>query len=209
MTPPKLAGIYLAYACLLGAGLGLVYGFLRPLRRRMTQIADGLFVVTVLLTWVYFSFRICDGALRLGYWAGFAAGGFAWDRTLGRLLQPVFSIFWDGICSFLGFPIKIIRKIFKKIYIFTKKLFASWKKSGTIKCDKLPFSGKNAGGHRHGKPESSPSPHSSGVQTYPHDDQSSGSVRYCVVYSHAADPAGRPSERPKAKRGSAGSGPAV
>ena len=44
MIPPELAAHRFAYACLTGAALGAVYGFLRPLRPRRTTLAAGLFV---------------------------------------------------------------------------------------------------------------------------------------------------------------------
>ena len=99
MTPPETAGANLAAACLLGALSGLVYGFLRPLRRRSAWAADSIFVLFTFLVWLYLGFGICGGDLRLGYWMGLLTGGFLWEMTAGRLLQPVFSGFWK--CLFL------------------------------------------------------------------------------------------------------------
>ena len=45
MTAPALAAERFGIGCLLGAGLGLWYAFLRPLRRRRTGFADVLFLL--------------------------------------------------------------------------------------------------------------------------------------------------------------------
>ena len=44
MTPPALAAQRFGLACLLGGGLGLCYGFLRPLRPKRTALSDLLFL---------------------------------------------------------------------------------------------------------------------------------------------------------------------
>ena len=75
MTGPRDAAVRFALACLLGGGLGLVYGFLRPLRPRHTGLADGIFLPVLVWTWLYLGFEICRGDLRLGYTAGLAVGG--------------------------------------------------------------------------------------------------------------------------------------
>ena len=59
MTAPALAARFFGTACLLGAGLGLLYGFLRPLRPRHTLAVDGLFVTVLLWTWICLAFGIC------------------------------------------------------------------------------------------------------------------------------------------------------
>ena len=76
MTAPSLAARYFCLACLLGAQLGILYGFLRPLRPGFAALADGIFVLAMFRTWLTLGFQICGGDLRLGYTAGLAAGGF-------------------------------------------------------------------------------------------------------------------------------------
>ena len=45
MTPPELAAGRFLAACLLGAQLGVWYGFLRPLRPRWTALSVSLFLL--------------------------------------------------------------------------------------------------------------------------------------------------------------------
>lgn len=135
-------------SCLLGLLLGVVYGFLRPLRPKHTVIADGLFLLFLIWAWLYHGFAVCRGDLRLGYYAGFPIGAVLWCKTLGRLFSPVFILFWKGIGGIfhgLTFPFKIIYKKIKNFFIF---LLASAKKTGTIK---LKSNGKKKGGARDGK----------------------------------------------------------
>ena len=70
MTAPLIAARHLGSALLLGAGLGLFYGFLRPLRQRRTWLADSVFLTVFFWVWLYLSFALCGGDLRLGYTAG-------------------------------------------------------------------------------------------------------------------------------------------
>ena len=81
MTAPALAAGRFLAACGIGALLGLFYGFLRPLRPRLTHLCDLLFVIAAFFGWLYLGFGVCLGDLRLGYTAGLAAGGFLWEKT--------------------------------------------------------------------------------------------------------------------------------
>ena len=102
MTAPGLALRLLAAWVAAGAALGLWYDFLSPLRPRHTAAADLAFLGAGLAVWVYVSFGICGGDLRMGYLMGGTAGAWLWRRGPGRLLTPVFRAFW----RFLG---KILR----------------------------------------------------------------------------------------------------
>jgi hypothetical protein len=75
--------------CLLGAGLGFVYGFLRPPRKKHPHLSDLCFSVAAVWAWLQLSFGVCDGDLRLWYTAGLGLGAVAWEVTFGRLLRPV------------------------------------------------------------------------------------------------------------------------
>ena len=75
MTATAAAAGRFGMACLLGAVLGAVYGFLRPLRPKWTFLADTLFLAAAVLAWLRLSFGICQGDLRLAYTAGLAMGG--------------------------------------------------------------------------------------------------------------------------------------
>lgn len=120
MSTPAQALQCLGWSCLLGMGLGIVYGFLRPVRPR--ALADVLFLICTGWTAVYLGFGICRGDLRLGYAAGLLAGGVAWDLTVGRLLRPVWRGFWDvfakGIRA-IGIPTQKILKKVKKMKNFS------------------------------------------------------------------------------------------
>lgn len=114
MISPALAWGQFLTACLLGAGLGLVYDFLRPLRPRFTALSDLLFLGVLGYTLVYLFFGVCRGDIRGGYALGLAAGGFCWEWTLGRIFSPVFAGFWKGLGGlFPGFG-GTLEKIFSK-----------------------------------------------------------------------------------------------
>lgn len=145
MNTPEITAARFAAACLMGLPLGLLYAALRPLRPRLTALADGCFVAAVAGVWVVFSFAVCQGDLRFGYWPGLFLGAAAAERTLGRLLQPLFTRVWWVLGKVLSCPFRILKKIFLKCAKFFKILFASGKKSGTIgensKFRQNPFSG--------------------------------------------------------------------
>ena len=121
MTAPAQTALRFALGCLLGAGLGLLYGFLRPLRPRRTALADSLFVAAALAAWVYLSFGICRGDVRPGYTAALGLGALLWEATAGRPLRRVFQGFWQLLGSIFSLITLPFRKIFKKIRIFSKK----------------------------------------------------------------------------------------
>ena len=137
MTAPAAAAGRFAAAVLLGLAAGLLYGFLRPLRRRRNWAADLVFLAGLTALWVYHSFAVCRGDIRLWGLLGLLLGCRIWDVTVGRLLRPLFSWFWGalrGIFKVFLWPFTEILKIFP---VFVKKLFASGKKSGTIKWNFL------------------------------------------------------------------------
>ena len=53
-------------ACALGFVLGIFYGALRPMRRRFPRTADLFFCAALVPAWLYLSFALCRGDLRLG-----------------------------------------------------------------------------------------------------------------------------------------------
>lgn len=125
MTDPRTAGRCLVLALALGMGLGLIYGLLCVLGRRHRHLADVLFLPFLFYTWVYLSFAICRGDLRLGYTLGLFAGIFLEENTLGRRLRPLYLRLWRFLHS-------LLKKILQKMKKFFKKLFPIRKKSGTI-----------------------------------------------------------------------------
>jgi hypothetical protein len=153
MTAPALAARRFLLALAVGAGLGVVYGFLRPPRRRFTQIFDGIFVLVTLWAWVYLSFGLCKGELRFGYTMGMLLGAVLWEMTAGHLLRPVFAGFW----KFLGYFWLPFEKLFTIFKVFLKKLFAKYKIWVTM--DRIITRrrrGSRTGGAYHGKTQKDP-----------------------------------------------------
>ena len=132
MTGPALDGWRFLCACLIGLPLGLYYGFLRPLRPRHCFISDLLFLPALGYAWLYLSFAVCRGDLRLSYCAGLLIGAIFWELTFGRLLRPVFKRFWRVNSRIFRGIFNLFEKIFKKIRVFSKIVFALWKKWFTI-----------------------------------------------------------------------------
>jgi hypothetical protein len=133
MNSPLPAAIRFGWALLLGAALGLYYGFLRPLRRKHVHLADLLFFPGLFVAWMYLSFGVCRGDLRLAYTMGLFAGAILWECTLGKLLRPFFSWVWRFAKALVGLILWPFEKIFLKIAQFAKFLFAIRKKRSTIK----------------------------------------------------------------------------
>ena len=125
---PAAAAYRMACALALGAALGLIYGFLRPLRPRHTLLSDGIFLAVTAWAWIYLCFGICAGDIRAGYAFGLLAGGIIWERTAGRPLRPVFIQFWRILDKSLG----LLLLPLKKFFAFLKFLFASVEKWVTI-----------------------------------------------------------------------------
>lgn len=125
---PAVAAYRMVCALTLGAALGTVYGFLRPLRPRHTLLSDGLFLAVAAWVWIYLCFGVCAGDIRAGFAFCLLAGGILWESTFGRWLRPFFFLFWKGMGALLdalGLPAK-------KFFVFSKFLFASVKKWVTI-----------------------------------------------------------------------------
>ena len=94
MTPPEAAAGRFAAAWILGVGLGILYAFLGPPRRHCLHLTDAVFLSAMAVAWIYLGFGICGGDLRLGYTAGLFGGTILGALSLGKLLQPIFCLFW-------------------------------------------------------------------------------------------------------------------
>ena len=121
--PPATGFVRLLWSLCLGFALGLGFDVVRPLRPRF--LGDLIYLCFLFWIWLYFTFGICLGDLRLGYLFGAILGVFLWEKGPGRLTKPFFAGFWN----ILSLPFKKFLKFFKKILNF---LFASRKKSSTI-----------------------------------------------------------------------------
>ena len=109
MTSPQIAGWRFLCGIAVGLFLGAWYGFLRPFGKRRRHLADLMFAAVLLPGWVYYSFAICQGDVRPGYWPSLLLGGWLFDRTVGRILNPVWVQFW-----------RMIGWIYRKFLIYEK-----------------------------------------------------------------------------------------
>lgn len=132
MTVPAIAAQRVLWALGAGAFLGLCYDFLRPLRRRRHAPGDILFLFVALYVWIWYSFQICRGDIRLGGTVALGLGMILWMGTVSMAVRKVFYWFWLAIFQILSVFTLPFAKIFKKIRYFIKKVFASGKKRGTI-----------------------------------------------------------------------------
>lgn len=129
MTAPAQAALQFAQGLGLGLCLGLVYSFLRPLRRGRAVLADLIFVACAFWAWLQLSFGVCRGDIRLGTTAALGLGVLAWELTAGRLLRQPIALLWLALRRLtalllrpLIYFLQIIRKIFKKVFASVKKM---------------------------------------------------------------------------------------
>ncbi len=117
---PQVVFLRIAAALGIGAGLGLIYDLLRPLRPRHTLLADGLFLPAAFYGWLELSFRVCQADIRLGYSAAMALGWVLWQAVPGRWIRPVIFRLWGLQCRILATVTRPVKKTFKKSLIFAK-----------------------------------------------------------------------------------------
>ena len=106
MIPPAEALRHFGIAFGLGCLLGVLYGFLRPLRPRLTALSDLIFLGFGFYAWLVLAFGVCRADIRLGCSSGLAIGCIVTDLTLGKLLRPIFFGFWRLVAKILHFWIK-------------------------------------------------------------------------------------------------------
>ena len=93
MNVPAVAAQRVLWALAVGAFLGLCYDFLRPLRRRRHAPADTLFVLAALYAWIWYSFKICGGDIRLGGTIALGLGMLLWLGTGSLAVRKLFYWF--------------------------------------------------------------------------------------------------------------------
>ena len=147
--------LHLWQALVLGCGLGLLYGFLRPFRPRW--LGDLIFMAALFYGWVYLVFGLCGANPRLGYTVFLLGGCLLWDSTFGLLLRPVFSSFWKYFSRTFHRIWEPFKNTRKKIGIFINFLFARSKKWVTIKCNLHPSKRTENRRNTHGKAKPLPS----------------------------------------------------
>jgi hypothetical protein len=130
---PAVSAYRLLTGLLLGGVLGVVYSFLLLPGEKHRHLMDLLFSAVSVWVWLYHSFSVCCGDIRVVYLLGMLTGLLLWKATAGTWLMPVFGVFWKFIGAVLGvflFP-------WKKFLYFSKILFASVEKWVTIESTKI------------------------------------------------------------------------
>ena len=115
MIPPAESARRLIAAALFGCALGLVYGFLRPLRKKSAAFGDVVFLLVFLFCLVELDFGVCGGDLRPWELSMVLLALTVWELTAGRLLRPLFFGFWGAIAGIFRPILSIGKKIQKKI----------------------------------------------------------------------------------------------
>jgi hypothetical protein len=214
MTVPSIAAVRFLTACFYGVLLGVLYGFLRPVRRRMTNFADAIFVAAAMWAWLRLSFLICRGDIRLGCSMGLAVGAVAWEMTLGKCLRRPFRWFWDGVGAILRFLTAPVRKIFKKTLTFLKKRIASARKLVTINWRNRRRNAAEVGGKSHGRISGKLEKNQVHTPSGQSAGQSGAAERGGIFYGsdpgyeHGSGAGSSKSRRPAPKRHGAGAGTA-
>ena len=116
----RVQALFLLLAAGLGAGLGLLYDLLRPLRRRTNDaLWDLLFCLAAALGCFCFAMYSGSGRLGSGELAAALAGFLLYVHALSPSVAPILERLTRGIGSiwiFMGAKLK-------KIQIYEKKFF--------------------------------------------------------------------------------------
>lgn len=149
MISPWEAALRFLWGLALGGGLGVCYDVLRPLRSKRNAPADLLFVLLSFQAWLYLSFGICGGDIRMDITAALGIGALLWIHTLGKPLRPVFYGFWRLVFRIFSVFFRPIQKIIKIFPHFSKKVFAYKEKKGTIEWSSRRHIRRRSGGTSH------------------------------------------------------------
>jgi hypothetical protein len=128
--------VEVAAALSLGAAVGLLYDFLRVVRRRVparftTLLCDFIFCTAAGLGLFVLGLTLGGGKTRAMLGVVAALGAALYFLTLTRLTMYLLEGFADIIGLFLrlcAFPAAFFLKNLKKYAIFLKKLFNYWRK---------------------------------------------------------------------------------
>ena len=116
----RAQALSLLLALLLGAGLGLLYDLLRPLRRRGgNTLWDLLFCLTAACLAFLFAMRAENGELGTGEMLLSLLGLVLYMQLLSPLLLP----FWERRIQEIGVFFRITQETAKKVPDRAKKLF--------------------------------------------------------------------------------------
>ncbi|MBQ1263965.1 MAG: spore cortex biosynthesis protein YabQ [Oscillospiraceae bacterium] len=133
--PVSLQAQQFFLSALLGVGFGFVYDALCAMRRqrpKLTAAADVFFGLFVLLALLLSALYIGGGRFRLFFFGGILLGAVFYFLALSRMMLAFWAAFW----RFWGRMFALIRRpltwICKKIAVFSKNIYASVKKWGTM-----------------------------------------------------------------------------
>lgn len=130
MTAPAVAALRFLLGLAYGIALGVIYDFLRPLRRRHNAPADLMFVVCALILWTIYSFKVCQADIRISTTAAMGLGTLSWVLLLGRGIRGIFYLFWNCVFTIFGWICLPFKKIFEIFLFFYKKAIGFWEKKG-------------------------------------------------------------------------------
>lgn len=135
MNGLQLIGLFTA--C--GAGVGLIFDFLRALRKAagagkiLTGVSDVLFwAAAVCCVWICM-LRFYDGRVRLFEFIAIGCGCFLYFMTISKAALSCFYAVFENIFKFIKFIFKILltpaRFLYKIISVYCAKLYAYIRKS--------------------------------------------------------------------------------
>ena len=181
MTAVAVSAGRFAAAWLVGMGLGLIYEVLRPLRPRLTALSDGLFVSCLLYAWVHLAFGICGGDIRMAQPAGMLLGALAFRLTAGKPLERVIKKLVRAMARAVAPAAAFLKKRWKNL----KKIFASGRKSVTIKWSNRRHPRRHPGGKTHGKKKEPLQPDPAGLPPQQAFDENGSGRSHRTVYGGA------------------------
>lgn len=135
--PVSAQALTFAQGALLGLGLCLAYDLLRALRQlcpRTGFAADALFGLLLAASFLSFALTAGQGQFRLYVFLAVFLTAVLYFLTLSPLVLRVFQALWGllgRIVRALFAPLRFFLKFLKK---FSKTLFASFRKWGTMTC---------------------------------------------------------------------------
>ena len=116
----RAEALSLLLGCAMGAGLGLLYDLLRPIRHRTRAwFWDLLFCLCAAGSAFLFAMRSESGVLGTGELLMSFLGMFSYFR----LLSPVFLPLFDAFVTEIGVFLVNTQVLIKKVGFFAKKLF--------------------------------------------------------------------------------------
>ena len=124
--PVSFQAAQFGLSVLFALGLGLLYDWLRSVRRTvpaLQDVCDGLFCLLLGAGLLLFALYVGRGQFRLFFFVGMLAGLILYFLLLSPLLLPVFCAaqrFLRALLAPARFLLKKIKKFFQRYWIFCK-----------------------------------------------------------------------------------------